>query len=182
MKVLIDACVLYPTVLREIVVGCAKAGLMEPVWSPRILEEWARAVARNIPDQAAVARGEIAMLRAHFPTSEIDIDPNLVAQLYLPDPDDRHVLAAAIGGGVDGIMTQNLRDFPASSVNEFAIWVRSPDQILRGVFDEYPDVIDRVVSAVHQRAVQLSGQPIDQRKMLKKARLPRLAKALVARG
>lgn len=65
MKILIDACVLYPTVMREIVLGVAEAGIFTPRWSARILEEWARAAARLGGGQDVVARGEIALLRLH---------------------------------------------------------------------------------------------------------------------
>ena len=63
MKAVLDTCVLYPTVLREILIGAADAGLYEPVWSARILAEWRHAAARLGPDGAAVAGAEIALLR-----------------------------------------------------------------------------------------------------------------------
>ncbi len=72
MKLLLDACVLYPTVLREILIGCARAGLYTPpLWSARILEEWARATVKLGPQAEVFARGEIAMLRAVFPNAEV---------------------------------------------------------------------------------------------------------------
>ena len=98
MRVLVDACVLYPTVLREIVLGCAGAGAFAPLWSARILEEWARAVGRMGPGEEAVARGEIAVVRARWPEAEVAVDPATEARLWLPDPDDVHVLAAAVDG------------------------------------------------------------------------------------
>ena len=67
MKAVLDACVLYPTVLREILIGGAEAGLFTPVWSPRILAEWQHAAARLGPDQAAVAGAEIALLQLAHP-------------------------------------------------------------------------------------------------------------------
>src|SRR5262245_44021274 len=83
MRVLIDACVLFPTVTREMVVGAAAAGGFVPLWSARILEEWARAT-RRLPDGAeAVARAEIALLRAAWPDAEVTVDPDLVERLSL---------------------------------------------------------------------------------------------------
>ena len=61
MRVLIDACVLYPTVMREVILGAARLGLFEPRWSDRILEEWARATVKLGPEAEVFARGEIAM-------------------------------------------------------------------------------------------------------------------------
>ena len=60
MRVMIDACVLYPTVMREVVLGIAKQGLFEPRWSPRILEEWARATLKLGPEAEVFARGEMS--------------------------------------------------------------------------------------------------------------------------
>ena len=65
MKAVLDACVLYPTVLREILILAAEAGLYEPVWSDRILAEWRHAAARL--GQGEVAGAEIALLRAARP-------------------------------------------------------------------------------------------------------------------
>ncbi len=58
MRVMLDACVLYPTVMREVLLGCAKRGLFEPRWSVRILEEWARAAGKLGADQEVWARGK----------------------------------------------------------------------------------------------------------------------------
>ena len=111
-RILLDACVLYPTVLREILIGCAAAGLFEPLWSARLLEEWARAAARLGPEGEAVARGEIAALRAAFPGAEVRVPEGSERRLWLPDPDDVHVLAAAVAGRADAILTANAQGLP----------------------------------------------------------------------
>ncbi|HAC47887.1 MAG TPA: PIN domain-containing protein, partial [Sulfitobacter sp.] len=64
-RVLIDTCVLYPTVMREMVLGVAARGAFEPIWSARILEEWARAAIKLGPTGEAQARAEIALLRGN---------------------------------------------------------------------------------------------------------------------
>ena len=61
MKIVLDACVLYPDVMRRLLIAAAKAELFTPVWSARILEEWARAAARSGPLAEAQARGEVAL-------------------------------------------------------------------------------------------------------------------------
>ncbi|NOX72840.1 MAG: PIN domain-containing protein [Alphaproteobacteria bacterium] len=178
MRVLLDACVLYPTVLREILLGAAKAGLFQPLWSARILEEWARAVAKNLPGQAGVALAEIALLRANWPEAEIGFPLELQANLYLPDPDDIHVLAAAIAGKADALVTANLRDFPSRILASHNILRRDPDGFVFDLWQDNPAVISKVCEDVRLRAEVLSGQPQPLRALLKKARLPRLGKAL----
>jgi predicted nucleic acid-binding protein len=178
MRVLIDACVLYPTVMREVLIGVAQEGLLQPLWSERILEEWARATVKLGPVDTAFARGEIATLKARFPAAMVGADPAVEAQLYLPDPDDTHVLAAAITGQADSLLTLNTKDFPSNIMAQHGIIRRDPDGLLRELFAEAPDVVRAVADRVRAEAERLSGQPQPMRSLLKKARLPRLAKAL----
>jgi predicted nucleic acid-binding protein len=178
MRVLIDACVLYPTVLREIVLGVAAAGAFTPLWSARILEEWARAAGKLGAGGEAVARGEIALLRARWPGAEVMADPATEAPLWLPDPADVHVLAAAIDGRADVLLTLNIRDFPKRALDAQAILLRHPDDFLLEVLGRAPEAVRRTVEAVHAEAERLSGETLSLRALLKRARLPRLGKAL----
>ena len=180
MRVLIDACVLYPTVLREIVLGLAATGAFTPLWSPRILEEWARAAAKLGAGEETVARGEIALVRARWPEAEVTVDPATEARLWLPDPADVHVLAAAIDGKADVLLTLNTRDFPRRTMDEGAILLRHPDEFLLDALRDAPDPLRKVVDAVHEEAERLSGGAIPLRGLMKRAKLPRLGKALTA--
>ena len=177
MKVFLDACVLYPTVLREILLGAAARGLFRPLWSPRVLEEWARA-ARKLPDGEAIARGEIAMLRARWPGAEVSPGAATEARMWLPDPDDIHVLAAASDAGADLLVTFNMRDFPRADVAAEGIRLVSPDPFLMDLWLEHPDAIAEAVEEVRATAERLSGVHRPLRPVLKRARLPRLGKAL----
>ncbi|HRO12693.1 RSP_2648 family PIN domain-containing protein [Amaricoccus sp.] len=181
MRVLIDACVLFPTVLREMVVGAAAAGGFAPLWSARILEEWARAT-RRLPEGAeAVARGEIALLRAAWPEAEVAVAEELVAGLSLPDPADRHVLAAAIAGGAEVLLTLNRRDFPTRTLARHGILLREPDGFLVELLEEGVD-LGRVAAGAQARAEAASGRDQPLRTLLKRAGLPRLGKALAGRA
>lgn len=182
MKVLIDACVLYPTVMREMVLGAAGQGLFTPLWSPRILEEWARAAAKLGPEQEAFARGEIALLNANWPTSSITPNDGVTARLWLPDPNDIHVLAAAITGGADVLLTMNNADFPRHTLAEEDLRRDGPDLFLRNLFETHPAPIQQVANRVLSQAMTLSGEDWTMRRLMKKARLPRLGKALEHAG
>ncbi len=178
MRVMIDACVLYPTVMREIVLGVAAAGLFDPRWSARILEEWARAAARLGPGGEAVARAEIALLPARFPRALVPSAPALEQRLWLPDPADVHVLAVAVASSADAILTLNARDFPRGLLAEEGLVRVDPDGFLRGLAEAAPDRVGEVVAATLAEARRLSGEDWTTRSLLKKAHLPRLAKAL----
>lgn len=176
MKVVLDACVLYPTVMREVILGVAKAGLFTPIWSEKILEEWARATRKLGSAQETYARGEIAMLGLAWPDASCPANSDLEATLYLPDPDDCHVLASAISSNAPVIMTMNLKDFPNTVLAEYGISTVHPDAYLRQVAGQSPDLVGAVIDHVHAEAERLSGQSMRPRALLKKARLPRLGK------
>ena len=178
MRVLIDACVLYPTVMREVVLGVAGEGLFAPRWSPRILEEWARAARKIGPEGETIARGEIAAITARFPRATVQIPQGLEARLWLPDPNDIHVLAAAVGCSADAIMTVNAKDFPRGELAEQGLERVDPDGFLVDLAGSHADVVQRVGEAVLDEARRLSCEPWEMRKLMRKARLPRLGKLL----
>jgi hypothetical protein len=180
MKALLDACVLYPTVMREMLLGVAAAGLYEPLWSPRILAEWARAAAKLGPGQETLARGEIALVEAKFPAASVSPRAGDLARLWLPDVHDVHVLAAAIAGSADLLVTLNSKDFPRHTLAEEGLLREGPDLFLRDLWAAHPAVVSAVAQAVRAEAERLSGEAWPIRKLMKKARLPRLGKALEA--
>lgn len=174
MRVLLDACVLYPTVPRDLLLGCAGAGLLEPLWSPRILEEWRRAVLRRHPEQAALVAGEIAALRAAHPAAEHVAPAEMLDRLALPDPDDVHVLAAAIAGGAQALVTFNIADFPGRALARHAVVPRHPDGLLLELLAEAPGPVNLVIERVLAPLAAMGPR----RAILKRARLPRLGKAV----
>ena len=178
MRVLLDTCVLYPTVMREVLLGVAATGAYRPMWSDRILEEWARAARKIGPDGEAQARGEIALVRAKWPDAVVTWKPSLEARLYLPDEADIHVLAAAISGSADAIITMNAKDFPRHTLAEEGLLRIDPDALLRDALEEDSAAVAQVVENVRREAERLSRADWTTRALLKKARLPRLAKAL----
>lgn len=180
MKVVLDTCVLYPTVMRQVLLGVARQGAFVPLWSARILEEWRRAAQKLGPQGLAQAEAEIAMTRAAWPGAEVTWPPSLEARLWLPDAGDVHVLAAAVAGSADGIVTVNAKDFPRGVLAEEGVSRLDPDAFLIGLHAAQPDLVARAAGEVLAEAQRLSGKPWEMRALLKKARLPRLGKRLSA--
>lgn len=178
MKALLDACVLYPTVMREMLLGAAGQGLFVPLWSDRILEEWALAAVKL--GQEEVARAEIAMARAAFPAACVAAPEALERRLWLPDPADVHVLAAAVAGSADTIVTLNAKDFPRGLLAEEGLARADPDTLLSGFLAASPEAMRRVADAVLDKARRLSDGTWEMRALMRKARLPKLGKALTA--
>ena len=180
MKAVLDACVIYPTVLREILTGVAAQGLYEPLWSERIFREWVFATAKLGAVAQAQAAGEAALLRASFPRAMVRENPDIEARLLLPDANDRHVLAVAVAAGAECIVTFNARDFPRHLLAEEGILRRDPDGFLWELWSHHPVEVAAVVADVHATAQRLAGLDLPLRALLKRAQLPKLAKAFGA--
>src|SRR6056297_4205319 len=158
MKVLLDACVIYPTVMREMLLGVAGAGAFTPLWSERIIGEWQHAAAKIGPDAQAQAAGDAALMAARWPGASVSHPPSLEARLWLPDPADTHVLAAAIAGSADGIITLNTKDFPRNLLAEEGLSRTDPDGFLHGVYQAQPKLVAEVGQEVLAEANRLSGK------------------------
>lgn len=178
MRLFLDACILFPTVLREILLGVAGQGGFVPLYSPRVLEEWARAAGRKGAEAEAIARAEISLMRTDWPTCEVVPADSLEETLSLPDENDIHVLAAAIAGKAEAVVTVNLRDFPGRTLARHGLMVRTPDSVLVELVEEGRVPVAEVVTVVQKRTEQISGREQPLRPLLKRAGLPRLGKAL----
>ena len=112
--VIYDANVLYPSVLRDVLIRVARMGLVRARWTDMILDETFDSIEKNRPDldSTKLARTRELMCEA-VPDCLVDAYKPLIDALELPDDKDRHVLAAAIRCGAQAIVTSNLRDFPS---------------------------------------------------------------------
>ncbi|MDR0808985.1 MAG: PIN domain-containing protein [Gemmobacter sp.] len=177
MRVVLDACVLFPSVLRGLLLGCAARGLYEPVWSERILGEWQRAVARLGPEAVAEAARDAEAMRAAFPRAMTAAQPALESRLMLPDPNDLHVLAVAIAAGADAIVTFNAADFPGHVLTAEGLRRRDPDGFVWELWSCFPDAAAAALAQVHAEAERRAGQPVSIKAMLKRVKLNRFARA-----
>ncbi|MBC9245216.1 PIN domain-containing protein [Paracoccus sp. 11-3] len=177
MRAVLDANVLFPTILREILMDLARIGLFQPLWSGRILQEWRHAAARLGPDQEQVAGAEIALLTYQFPDAAMPDDGDLTIDLNFPDPADRHVVEAALSGRASHIVTANLRDFPSHLLAPLAIRAIHPDAFLIEHHKHHPRQVVTAVQSARDKAARLGGD-MTVAEMLKRSRLPRLAKAV----
>lgn len=118
--VLFDACVLYPAPLRDLLMRLAATDLFRARWSDAIHDEWIRSVLTQRPDLEAQLARTRQLMDAHVMDCLVTGYEPLIDTLGLPDPGDRHVLAAAIIGRADLIVTKNLRDFPADRLRPSA--------------------------------------------------------------
>lgn len=155
--VLYDASVLYPAALRDLLVRLAGKDLFQAKWSDTILDETVSAILRDRPDLSArqLQRTRDLMVEAVRDCLVTGYE-RLIDSVDLPDPDDRHVLAAAIRAGAQVIVTANSRDFPADRLAPFGIEAQSSDDFVMYVLDLNAA---RVVGALHEQAAALKDPP-----------------------
>jgi hypothetical protein len=128
---LLDANVLYPAPLRDLLLQLAVTDLFRAKWTADIHREWIDALLRREPNRARTALGRTRDLMDKATRDCLVTGyESIVPSLLLPDPDDRHVLASAIVGRCDVIVTQNLKDFPATALGPYGIDVQHPDEFL----------------------------------------------------
>lgn len=142
-----DACVLYPPSIRDLLVRLAQTGLFAAKWSEAILDEIVESIVRTEPE---VDRGRLERTRRLMCEAVRDCIitgyERLCEGLELPDPDDRHVLAAAIRAHAQVIVTFNLSDFPAESLDAYAIEAQSPDEFVLYLIDLSPATVGAVLA------------------------------------
>jgi len=135
---LLDANVLYPAPLRDLLLQLSFVGLFQARWTALINDEWKRNLLAKRPDLAdRIDRTQAVMARA-IPDALVTGFESLIPDLSLPDPDDRHVLAAAITTEADVIVTFNLKDFPATALAAYGIEALHPDAFLQSFIAESP--------------------------------------------
>lgn len=157
--VVLDACVLYPAPLRSFLMYLALTDLFRAKWTADIHEEWMRNVAKDYPD---IQRPQLERIRdlmdAHVRDCLVTNYEDLIDALVLPDPDDRHVLAAAIRCGASVIVTSNLKDFPADVLTKYGLEAQHPDTFISHLFDLSPSA---VCGAAQQQRASLKNPPLD---------------------
>ncbi len=154
---LLDANVLYSAGLRDLLLRLADRYLFAPLWSADIHKEWMNSLLANRTDIAPVVLDRTrAVMDEHFPQAIVKGYRTTAAGLDLPDPDDRHVLAAAIVGEADVIVTENLRDFPASRLSLHAITAQRPDDFISNLFEADPTA---VLATVRDHRAALRNPP-----------------------
>ena len=154
---LLDANVLYPAGLRDFLLRLADQYLYAPLWSADIHAEWIGNLLEDRPDlTVAVLERTRAVMDQHFPDAVVTGYSTRASGLDLPDARDVHVLAAAIEGGADLIVTRNLRDFPADRLAPHGLTAQHPDAFIADLFDVDPEA---VLAAVRGHRAALRNPP-----------------------
>lgn len=149
--VLLDANVLFPFRVRDVLLTFAHEGLFRARFTDDILDEWTRNLIRLKPHLETSVRQQEAMIREVFDACFVTGYQPIMPSLELPDPFDRHVLVAAIRTSAQVIVTQNRCDFPAAVLEEFGIETLGADDMLVSTYELFPSEAARALSWVRKR-------------------------------
>ncbi|MFZ6711988.1 PIN domain-containing protein [Undibacterium sp. TC9W] len=163
--VVLDACVLYPASVRDILLSFAHAGLFRARWTNQIHDEWTRNLIKNRPELADKVKLTVALMNETIDDCLIENYEYVIDSLNLPDANDRHVLAAAIVGHADAIVTFNLKDFPASTAATHGIEILHPDDFLVSQFELAPL---KVVTAIKKARARLKNPEMSAKELIDK--------------
>ena len=170
----LDACVLVPSGLRDLLLSCADVGLFRPVWQSEILDEMRRNGIRLLvtnnglsqQDAEAALDHTLTQMRLAFPDAEADSNLWMpLVRLMTNDRKDRHVLAVGVGAGASCVVTSNLPDFPESSWPPGLVAL-SPDEFLLGLIGEHPRRVRKAVDSMSARLSHPVQPPEDLAKLL----------------
>jgi predicted nucleic acid-binding protein len=174
--VVLDACVLVPVALADTLLRIAERELYRPLWSARIVAEAVAAIVKIHPDiPPEQVQRRFADMDDTFEDARIDGWEDLEDTVTLPDPDDRHVVATAVRGRADAIVTGNLRHYPPEILGPLNIEVIHPDDFLLDQLDLAPRLVLEVLreQAAHTRQPALT--PVDLIARLARAGAPGFA-------
>jgi len=152
--VLLDTCVLLKSYLNDTLLSVAEEGAFRPMWSDQILAELRRNLVKAGAKPEAVEH-RLTEMAAYFPDALVMGYEDLIGSM-VNHPKDRHVLAAAVAGRADLLVTENLRDFPATTARPYGITVCSQDDFLLDLLDLYPG---EVMSALRRQVSRYRREP-----------------------
>jgi predicted nucleic acid-binding protein len=141
-----DANILYPAPIRDLFLRLAQSGLVFARWTEMIHDEWVRNLLKNNPEMNPenIARTR-RLMNAAVRDCIVTGYERLINSIDLPDPDDRHVLAAAIHADANAIITYNLKDFPAELLSSYGIEPLHPDDFLSSLVSTVPGSVCSVI-------------------------------------
>jgi len=161
--VVIDACVFYSMLQSDAIMSLSTRGLFAAKWSVRIENEWIRALSGRRPDGIDKINRRRDTMRKAVPDWEVPdaAITRLEPCLRLPDPGDTHVLAAAIAGHADCIVTANLKDFPSELIDPYGIEIVDPDRFIINQWDLDPIQAIAALKAMRARWKRPETSPED---------------------
>ena len=172
----LDACVLFPRLHRDILLSIAHADLYTARWSAEIEKEWTTNYKKKYPD--AEINRLVDLMRQAIPDALIVGYEEFIPAIQLPDPDDRHVVAAAIRGNADAIVTSNTKDFPNAILAAYDIEIQTPDQFVLNQIMLHPSRALVAIKRMRERWEKPTMTSLDMVDLFEQRSLPQTAARL----
>ncbi len=174
-----DACVLYPFHLRNLLVQCAVDRLVDARWTDTIHEEWIRSL---VADDASLSEAKLRrtrnLMNRFLPDANVAGYQRHIDRIRLPDPDDRHVVAAGIAANASFIITWNAPDSPARELAKHGLSRKSPDTLLTDPYSARPDVVLAATANARRNLSRSASSASDFLDALDRQRVHRFVRAM----
>jgi predicted nucleic acid-binding protein len=177
-SVIFDACVLYPAPLRDLLMHLALTDLFKARWTDKIHDEWITALLRREQYDRRTLERTRDLMDANVRDAKVVGYEWLIDSIDLPDPNDRHVLAAAIKVGANAIVTTNLKDFPDCELSKYDVEAIHPDDFIYYQIDLSPAVTCEAIKR-QRKSLKSPAKTVDEfLSILQKQQLPQTVSAL----
>ena|ERR1700681_1037403 len=144
--VVLDACVLANSTIRDFVLYAAYLALYRPLWTDEILNDL-RATLDRFGIRAERIEYIVGQMMNAFPDACVDSYQSLASNLAT-DTRDRGIIAAAIVGKAQLLVTENTHRFPTKALSRFHIEATNADDFLRDLLDIDPERMIEVLSTI----------------------------------
>ncbi len=171
----LDACVLFSRLQRDVLLSLAHADLYTARWTQEIENEWTSSLVKRYPNAGDKIPFVVDQMREAIPDCLIVDYELFIPSLQLPDENDRHVLAAAIRGNADAIVSLNTKDFPADVLSKFDIEIQTPDQFVLNQIMLHPPRALTAIKKMRDRWERPSMSASDMVDLFEKRQLPQTA-------
>lgn len=149
----LDTCAIFGTLTRDLLLGAAEAGLYRPIWSEAILNELVTHLAGKMGCSEQQLQHLTDCMNEAFPDAVMNAPADLIASIavQLKDPDDAHVIASALVGKADAVVTRNLEHFPGDLLGDLGLEAIHPDDFLVFQWDLDSKLMLKVAQGCHRK-------------------------------
>ncbi|MCW5871367.1 MAG: PIN domain-containing protein [Candidatus Eremiobacteraeota bacterium] len=149
----LDTCAIFGTLTRDLLLGAAEVGLYRPIWSDKILSELVTHLAGKMGCSEQQLQHLTGCMHEAFPEAVVNAPADLIARLsvQLKDPDDAHVIASALVGKADAVVTRNLEHFPDDLLGDLGLEAIHPDDFLVFQWDLDRKLMLKVAQGCHRK-------------------------------
>lgn len=152
----LDANVLFPNMKRDLLLRFYDADPYRARWTETIQQEWLNRALEKYPDKERNLRRTDALMRENFDSAWVTGHERFIGTVELPDSNDRHVVAAAVRCAAQYIVTDNIKDFPESTLGEIDLERGTADKFLASTFEHY---VSQSLEVIRDHRKELRTQP-----------------------